>query len=91
MTCGRESISPTHTKENSFCKGDYMAQTDFEKLISEVITALSDAGYDPYAQLTGFIETGDDTYITRKGNARAIIQTLDKEQVAQYIQEHFCR
>lgn len=68
-----------------------MAQTDFEKQISAVIAALSDAGYDPYAQLTGFIQTGDDTYITRRENARAIIQTLDKEQVARYLHEHFSR
>ena len=68
-----------------------MAQTDFEKQIAVVIAALSDAGYDPYAQLTGFLQTGDDTYITRKGNARAIIQMLDKEQVARYLHEHFSR
>jgi len=68
-----------------------MAQTDFEKQIAVVIAALSDAGYDPYAQLTGFIQTGDDTYITRRENARAIIQTLDKEQVARYLHEHFSR
>lgn len=68
-----------------------MAQTGFEKQIKTVITALSDAGYDPYAQLTGFLQTGDDTYITRKGNARAIIQMLDKEQVARYLHEHFTR
>ena len=67
-----------------------MAQTDFEKQITVVIAALSDAGYDPYAQLTGFVQTGDETYITRKGNARAIIQSLDKEQIAQYIQASTC-
>lgn len=68
-----------------------MAQTEFEKQIAMVITALSDADYDPYAQLTGFVRTCDNTYITRKGNARAIIQTLDKKQVPQYLHEHFSR
>lgn len=68
-----------------------MAQTEFEKQIKTVITALSDAGYDPCAQLTGFIQTGDDTYITRRENARAIIQTLDRDRVAQYIHKHFTR
>jgi uncharacterized protein (UPF0297 family) len=62
-----------------------MAQTDFEKQITAVITALSDAGYDPYAQLTGYVQTGDDTYITRKGNARTITQTLDRELIAKYL------
>ncbi len=62
-----------------------LMQTDFEKQISLVIAALSAAGYDPYTQLTGYLQTGDSTYITRKENARAVIQMLDKEKVAQYV------
>ena len=64
-----------------------MEQADFEKQIALVIAALSDAGYDPYAQLTGFIQTGDDTFITRRNDARAIISTLDREMVARYVSE----
>ena len=64
-----------------------MEQADFEKQIALVITALSDAGYDPYAQLTGFIQTGDDTFITRRNDARAIVSSLDREMVAQYVRE----
>ena len=64
-----------------------MEQTDFEKQIALVIAALSDAGYDPYAQLTGFIQTGDDTFITRRNDARAIVATLDREMVARYVSE----
>ena len=63
-----------------------MAQTDFENQIALVIAALSDAGYDPHAQLTGFLQTGDETFITRRGNAREIIKTLDKDKIAQYVQ-----
>ena len=58
-----------------------MSQTEFEKQLAIVIAALSDAGYDPYAQLTGFIQTGDDTFITRRNDARAIVATLDREMV----------
>lgn len=43
--------------------------------------------YDPYAQLTGFIQTGDDTFITRRNDARAIVSSLDREKVAQYVRE----
>jgi len=64
-----------------------LEQADFEKQIALVIAALSDAGYDPYAQLTGFIQTGDDTFITRRNDARAIISTLDREMVARYVSE----
>jgi len=64
-----------------------LEQADFEKQIALVIAALSDAGYDPYAQLTGFVQTGDDTFITRRNNARAIISSLDREMVARYVEE----
>lgn len=64
-----------------------MEQTDFEKKIALVIAALSDAGYDPYAQLTGFIQTGDDTFITRRNDARTIISSIDREMVARYVNE----
>lgn len=64
-----------------------MEQADFEKQIALVIAALSDAGYDPYAQLTGFIQTGDDTFITRRNDARAIVSSIDREMVARYVRE----
>lgn len=64
-----------------------LEQADFEKQIALVIAALSDAGYDPYAQLTGFIQTGDDTFITRRNDARAIVSSLDREMVARYVSE----
>lgn len=41
-----------------------MVRDDFEEKISNVVKALKDAGYDPVAQLTGYLLTGDDTYIT---------------------------
>ena len=62
-----------------------MEQIDFEKQIAFVVSALSDAGYDPYAQLKGYLQTGDETFITRHGNARAIIKTLDIERIALYV------
>ena len=62
-----------------------LEQAEFDKRISEVSSALSAAGYDPCAQLTGYLQTGDETYITRKGNAREIIRMLDKKMVAQYV------
>ena len=65
-----------------------LKQAEFEKYISKIAQALSAAGYDPCAQLTGYLQTGDETYITRQGNARAIIKTLDKEMIAQYIAKH---
>jgi len=62
--------------------------TDFEKQIAVVVSALSNAGYDPYAQLTGYLQTGDETFITRNGNARELIKTLDRDKVERYVINH---
>ena len=36
-----------------------MNQTQFIAAIEKIVTALKTAGYDPYAQLTGYVETGE--------------------------------
>ena len=55
-----------------------------EKL-KEVITLLEEKGYDPVAQLTGYIEIGSDDYITRHGGAREKIKEIDIEMIKDYI------
>ena len=64
-----------------------MEEKVFDEQIGKVSAALVTAGYDPIAQLTGYLQTGDDTYITRTGDARSIIRTLDKEQIATYVEK----
>lgn len=58
----------------------------FEEKITVVIAALEDAGYDPYAQLTEYIRTGDSRYITRKGNARRIVMGLEWRELRNFIE-----
>lgn len=58
-----------------------------EKL-NEIIMLLEERGYDPIAQLTGYIEIGSDDYITRHGNAREKIKAIDKEVIKKYIEAH---
>ena len=55
-----------------------------EKL-KEVTTLLEEKGYDPVAQLTGYIEIGSDDYITRHGGAREKIKEIDIEMIKDYI------
>ena len=56
-------------------------QTQFNAAIEKIVTALKTAGYDPYAQLTGYVETGQENYITRQGDAREMVLRLDVEQI----------
>lgn len=61
----------------------------FNEAIDIIVDALVQAHYDPKAQLYGYIQTGDPTYITRRNNARQIIESLDKDQLRQYILMRF--
>lgn len=56
-----------------------------EKLLEEVIAALRDAGYNPFDQLAGYIQTGDTSYITRAGGARDKIINVNLECVKRYL------
>ncbi len=61
--------------------------TDKEKL-NAVAESIKKAGYDPCDQIYGYFITGIDSYITRQGNAREIIKTIDKSVIAEYIKNN---
>ena len=50
--------------------------TEFEKVVEEIIQAIKKAGYDPYAQLYGYVTKGKEEYITRANGAREKIKQL---------------
>ena len=54
-------------------------------LMKRIITAIEDAGYVPYDQLTAFLKTGDDRYITRRDNARNLIREVDQKELRKYL------
>ena len=49
---------------------------------------MQEAGYNPYDQLYAYLETGLDTYITRKGNAPTLVAEIDRDQLWAYIEPH---
>ena len=57
----------------------------FEKTMEHIVASIHAAGFDPYAQIYGYLKTGDDTYITRTGDARHIIKTIDRDQLRKYV------
>lgn len=56
-------------------------------LMERIETAIRDAGYVPYDQLTAFLKTGDDRYITRRDNARVLIQQVDQKELRTYLKK----
>lgn len=57
----------------------------FQKDIEYIISVLRDAGYDPYEQLYAYAITRNETFITRKGDARNLIVTLEREKLIEYV------
>lgn len=64
-----------------------MEDRQFKAAMDSIVAALKERGYDPYAQLYGYITEIEPTYVTSHNGARALIQTLDFDMVKQYVQE----
>lgn len=50
-------------------------------ILQHVFQALMIKGYDPIAQLTGYVMSGDPTYITSHENARSLICRLQRDEI----------
>lgn len=53
--------------------------------MESIVSSIEESGMDPYAQLYGYLTKGKDEYITRIGNARDLIKTLNWQQVYDYM------
>lgn len=59
----------------------------FEETMEQIVAAIRSAGYEPYDQLYGYVKTGDETYVTRAGDARKLIKELDSNRVRRFVDE----
>jgi uncharacterized protein (UPF0297 family) len=50
-------------------------------VLRAVYAALEEAGYDPLAQLVGYLLSGDPAYITSRRQARALIRSVGREEL----------
>lgn len=71
--------------KNGITEAVPLGNQEFRVRMDRIVKALKDAGYDPYMQLYGYLETGDDSYITRKDNAHDEIGELDREMVREFM------
>ena len=60
----------------------------FENTMEHIVSSIQSAGYEPYHQLYGYLKTGDENYITRTGDARRIIKTLDRNKLKSFVDSH---
>ena len=64
-----------------------MEERQFIAAMEHIVAALKERGYDPYAQLTGYVTENEPTYITSHKGARQLIVTFDMERVKRFVKE----
>ncbi len=52
-------------------------------IVKRIYAALEEKGYDPIAQLSGYLLSGDPSYITSHNNARSLIKHLDRDDLVE--------
>lgn len=62
---------------------EYTAQLHF------IYGALQEKGYNPIAQIIGYILSEDPTYITAHNGARIIAQRMDRDEILRMLLENF--
>lgn len=55
------------------------------EIMSEVMSALEEKGYNPINQLVGYFVSGDPTYITNHKGARATIRQMERDELLEVI------
>lgn len=60
-------------------------ESGFSEKMEDIIAAIREAGMDPYAQLSGYLRTGNDAYITQRHDARAKVKGMDTARIRQYL------
>ena len=64
-----------------------MEDEKFMAAMESIVSSIEKTGMDPYSQLYGYLTTGKEEYITRTGNARELIKTLNRQQVYEYVKK----
>jgi uncharacterized protein (UPF0297 family) len=55
------------------------------EIMSDVLGALREKGYNPINQLVGYFLSGDPTYITNHNGARGIIRRMERDELLEVI------
>ena len=54
---------------------------NIDDMMKKVMIALEAKGYNPANQLVGYVMSGDPTYITSHGDARLMIQSIERDEL----------
>lgn len=62
-------------------------EEQLDTTMAHIVESIRQAGYEPYDQLTAYLLTRDDRYITRNGNARHRIKEVDLGKLAIFLRK----
>lgn len=54
-------------------------------IMTEVLQALEEKGYNPINQFVGYFLSGDPTYITNHNGARGVIRRMERDELLEVI------
>jgi Uncharacterized protein conserved in bacteria len=77
-----------HTMQFSFEKD---LENPVRAILRVVCAAMKEKGYDPANQLIGYIVSGDPTYITAYKNARALIASIDRDELLEELVSYYIK
>ena len=60
------------------------------ELMTYVLSALQEKGYNPIDQLVGYFISGDPTYITNNRGARGVIKRMERDELLEVIITDYC-
>ena len=89
MTHNSENLQHTRPINEEVVNAKRIQDEITKQSIREIYIALCEKGYDPVAQLTGYILSGDPTYITTHKNARIMASRIDGHDMMRIIIEDF--
>ena len=59
------------------------------ELMTYVLYALKEKGYNPINQLVGYFISGDPTYITSYKGARSLIMKAERDEILELLMENY--
>ena len=58
-----------------------------QQALAYIVKCIEETGSDPHVQIKGYVSTGNECYITRNGDARRLIQSVERDCLEQYISD----
>ena len=71
------------TDSNKVRKGIRME--DNRKILEYIVKCIEETGSNPRDQIKGYLSSGDERYITRNGDARSLIKSVEQSFLKQYV------